>query len=58
MSEENKASVEQVYTREQLAVSERFAMYRDLVLALTTEGERLTVKAMDKKIGSFLNKKM
>jgi hypothetical protein len=57
MSEENKKETEQVFTREQIAESERFAMHRDLVLALTKEGERLTVKAMDKRIGSFLNKK-
>lgn len=50
--------VENKFSKEQLAVSERFWERRDILEALLVDGELYTVKAVEKKIESYMKGKV
>lgn len=55
---EKAGKVENKFTKEQLAASERFRERRDILEALLTDGELYTVKAVEEKIESYMKGKV
>jgi hypothetical protein len=49
---------EQLFSREQLAASEHFAGYGDIIGSVMGEYEKSSVKALDKRISKFLSRKI
>lgn len=54
----NAGKVENKFSKEQLAASERFRDRRDIVEALLVNGELYTVRAVEEKIESYMKGKV
>lgn len=55
---ENARNVEQRFSKEQIAASERYRDQKDLVDALLEEGKEYTLKAVDGMIDKYLKGKV